>query len=128
MLIRRTSFLFFHREPTADRPADNPVPAAFQLERWTQRGPFDAPPGCRWTWRHLAWWCLFATRGIPLRASVIRALNSTDSAHVTFVFPSYFRFPFMDRRDLQVGAIETSREFRNLGLAKAGLDDVLAWI
>ena len=41
--------------------------------------------------------------------------------HRLIVTPSWFRFPFMAKADLQIGALWTAPEARRLGLAKAAI-------
>jgi RimJ/RimL family protein N-acetyltransferase len=48
-------------------------------------------------------------------------------AHRSSVFPRYFRFPFMQPGDLQVGDTWTVETERGRGLAVAGLLTALAW-
>jgi GNAT superfamily N-acetyltransferase len=46
-------------------------------------------------------------------------------AHSSMVMPSFARFPFMGRRDLQIGATETDRAFRGRGLAVRAIDEIV---
>ena len=41
--------------------------------------------------------------------------------HVSFIFPRFFRFPFMAPDDLQIGATHTDSDARGQGLAQRGL-------
>ncbi len=45
--------------------------------------------------------------------------------HHTFIFPSFYRFPFMGVDDLQFGDIWTSDDFKNLGIASSSLKYLL---
>jgi SAM-dependent methyltransferase len=79
------------------------------------------------TWKLLVWRFLFWCDGTlgDLRLCQIRDANGVI-AHYGFVFPRYFRFPFMARRDLQIGSLRTHASFRNLGLATAAVRQILA--
>lgn len=46
--------------------------------------------------------------------------------HRSVVTPPYFRFPFMDKSDLQVGDTWTDPAHRNKGLAKRALNAIVA--
>src|SRR4051812_11481682 len=129
MLNKRTSYLFFRRDASAGRPAaPASVPAGYRLSRWVQRGPLDVPPGQPWSWRHFAWWWLFRRADAPLRAIAVTDTDSGELVHITYIFPAYFRFPFMAAGDLQIGGIVTHPKHRNQGLAKAAIDEALQWL
>jgi ribosomal protein S18 acetylase RimI-like enzyme len=46
--------------------------------------------------------------------------------HRTCLFPGYFRFPFMGSDDLQLGDIWTHPEYRNRGMARFAVAQVLS--
>lgn len=46
--------------------------------------------------------------------------------HVSYIFPRFARFPFMGRRDLQIGATFTRPEARGQDLALRAIRDVIA--
>jgi RimJ/RimL family protein N-acetyltransferase len=41
--------------------------------------------------------------------------------HYTYIFPSFYRFPFMDVLDIQLGDIWTSGDFQKMGIATSSL-------
>jgi GNAT superfamily N-acetyltransferase len=47
-------------------------------------------------------------------------------AHSSMIMPSFARFPFMERRDLQIGATQTRAEYRGRGLAVWAIDEAVA--
>jgi GNAT superfamily N-acetyltransferase len=51
---------------------------------------------------------------------------SGKPVHVSSIFPRFFRFPFMGRDDLQIGATFTSPAFRGRGLAHRALVEAVA--
>lgn len=49
--------------------------------------------------------------------------QGAGTVHVSSIFPPFFRFPFMDRIDLQIGATYTRPEARGQGLASLALGE-----
>lgn len=47
--------------------------------------------------------------------------DGDELVHHTLIIPKYFRFPFMDDSDVQIGFIWTSPHYRSKGLAVAGV-------
>ena len=123
MLGRR--YLFLQRKHLLAAPDPVAPPAGFSISVWTQGGPFSSPPGVPLQWRHLVWWCLFRNKSRKLEATVIAEDRSKRAVHVTYVFPRYFRFPFMGTTDLQLGGLWTKRAHRNHGLATAAVAHTL---
>ena len=68
------------------------------------------------------WW-LFHQLGIfqTKDYSILLIVHEKAIAHYSFVFPKWFRFPFMTRGDLQIGDVWTSENHRNRGLASCAL-------
>lgn len=48
--------------------------------------------------------------------------------HHTFIFPAFFRFPFMGENDLQIGDVWTDPSFRGRGIATIAIMNVLSEI
>jgi RimJ/RimL family protein N-acetyltransferase len=76
--------------------------------------------------RFIVWWlfhCLrvFANRDYGL------FLVYCDKAliHRSCVFPRFFRFPFMKKKDLQIGDTWTSEQHRRRGIAKFAIEKIL---
>jgi len=46
--------------------------------------------------------------------------------HHTFIFPAFFRFPFMGENDLQIGDVWTDPSFRGRGIATIAITNILA--
>ncbi|WP_162276025.1 GNAT family N-acetyltransferase [Roseimaritima ulvae] len=53
--------------------------------------------------------------------AVMLAYDGSRPIHRTCVFPGYFRFPFMEPRDLQIGDVWTDPDYRGQGIAGMGL-------
>jgi len=109
---------YFYREP--DLPAEGPVPSAaeprgFEIWRPSRREIVPAglplfPFGVWWAFHHAGIfrnreYCLFLIR------------DHGELVHRSVVTPGYFRFPFMERGDLQIGDVWTSPGHRGKGLA-----------
>jgi GNAT superfamily N-acetyltransferase len=112
----------FYRR-AAEPPAGGATawPDGCELRRWrpSQDGPPPAGPHAA---ENLAWFAFdrlgqFASREFE-ELSVWR---DGWLLHRLIVTPRWFRFPFMARNDLQIGAIVTSPEARRLGLARMAI-------
>lgn len=120
-----TTFSFYFHERTSPSPA-HPVPAECQIELWrpslTNWRP-EGMPGARnaliWALFHHA--RIFANRDY----SILLIRRGRHVIHRSFVFPGWFRFPFMEREDLQVGDTWTEPTERGRGLATCGLTAVV---
>jgi len=116
--------LFF----SAQRACDPPVaPDGCIVTVWRPAGARWTPPGTS----GLKWivWRVFQVAGIFSTAdyAVVQIWRGAALAHRSSVFPGYFRFPFMQPSDLQVGDTWTRESERGRGLAVAGLLTALAW-
>jgi RimJ/RimL family protein N-acetyltransferase len=74
----------------------------------------------------MVWWLfhvlhIFANRSYR----VIVISHEGTPVHRSCIFPGYFRFPFMESQDLQVGDTWTSPEHRGKGLATWGLCEAI---
>ena len=56
--------------------------------------------------------------------SAVQIYHGETLSHTSYVFPRFFRFPFMSQTDLQVGDTWTDPDHRGKGLAKAALSYV----
>jgi len=117
--------LRFYRLAASDpRPAaGHVVSAPYRLDWWRPGLLRAIPPGCRPT-PALVWWAchyagVFRNRGYQVAAIVHDATGR--ASHRSSIFPGYFRFPFMDRDDLQVGDTWTAEDQRGRGLASGAL-------
>lgn len=70
----------------------------------------------------LVWSAFHVLRIFSNRDYAIILVHCGDTVvHRSYLFPGYFRFPFMGRDDLQVGATWTDEAWRGRGLASAAL-------
>jgi len=93
----------------------------YRMLDWQQTAFSFWPPGARDSWQYLAWFLIYLRKTAPLRAVVIEHVATRRVAHLTLLHPSYFRFPFMEAADLQVGGLWTEPEHRRRGLAIAAV-------
>ena len=116
--------LFFRAQRACDPP---PPPDGCVVTVWQPAGTAWTPPGTsglKWiVWRLFQLTGVFASRDY----AVVQIWRGRTLAHRSSVFPRYFRFPFMQPSDLQVGDTWTRESERGRGLAVAGLSTALAW-
>ena len=81
--------------------------------------------GARMVWPAFHFLGIFRNRDLAM----VRLEQETRCVHRTILFPPFFRFPFMQRSDLQCGDIWTDPAERHRGLAAAGVTAALhhAW-
>jgi len=99
-------------------------------------------PGCNFdlwqpTWRQLkpaglpsfpfVVWSLLSLLGfLPGRHYSVAVIRQWSRVvHRSTVTPRYFRFPFMEKADLQIGDTWTAEPFRGRGLAGAAIREIL---
>ncbi len=74
----------------------------------------------------LVWWAFHQLRLFANRDYAVVLVHSQGQlVHRSVVTPGYFRFPFMGKRDLQVGDTWTHPAHRGKGLARIGLNAAL---
>jgi RimJ/RimL family protein N-acetyltransferase len=116
--------LFFSAQQERAVP---PAPDGCSVRVWQPAGLHWIPPGTsgpKWiVWRLFQVAGIFSSRDY----AVVQIWRGTQLAHRSSVFPRYFRFPFMQPSDLQVGDTWTRESERGRGLAVAGLLTALAW-
>lgn len=74
----------------------------------------------------MAWW-LFHRCGVFHNKCFIMLcyFENNQIVHRTCVFPSFYKFPFMNKEDLQVGEIWTREDYRNRGMATRAIKYIL---
>jgi RimJ/RimL family protein N-acetyltransferase len=96
------------------------LPPGYQVETWHPGLSRIVPPslGLKFAlWWLLHWLRLFNNRNY----SVLLVRSNGRLVHRTCLIPSYFRWPFMAHRDLQVSSTWTHPEHRRRGLATFAL-------
>ena len=74
----------------------------------------------------LAWWLFHNLRIFRNRDFLMVCyLDGDQVVHRTCVFPPFYKFPFMNRNDIQVGDIWTKDQFRNKGMATGAMKYLL---
>lgn len=118
-------YLVYVSDARAERAHDlaAQAPALLRLDWWAPKGLDQiGPHGCRSGYA-IVWMVaricgLFRSGGFGMM--VVRDSQRTV-LHRSYVFPPYFRFPFMESGDLQVGDTWTDPAWRGRGLATLAL-------
>ncbi len=58
--------------------------------------------------------------------SVCGLYDEQHLAHISFIYPGYFRFPFMAENELQIGATWTDLRYRGQGLATLAIKEIVS--
>jgi len=74
----------------------------------------------------VSWW-LFHHCGVFYNKCffMIGHFENNQLVHRTCVFPGYYKFPFMNKEDLQLGEIWTKEDYRRKGLASHAIKYIL---
>jgi len=113
------NWLFFLcREPS---PEPSGLPKEYSIEMWKPRSGRFVPTGLPVmpfaVWSAFHYLRVFANRDYALL--LIRFCGHL--VHRSVITPGYFRFPFMERKDLQIGDTWTHDDHRGKGLATFAL-------
>lgn len=102
---------------TTDETALNRLPASYRVRIFRPSLMHLKPPHLPWF--PFAVWGLLATMRLLKRGQVCIYLvfDGPLLIHYSVVLPKYFRFPFMERDDLQIGPVWTSEDHRRRGVA-----------
>jgi RimJ/RimL family protein N-acetyltransferase len=104
------------------------VDDSLQAEIWRPSWCGVVPPGVRRRALY-AYWLFHYGRVFRNRDYCLVVIRDQQRvAHYSAAYPGFFRFPFMAADDLQIGAVWTEPEYRGRGLAKIGVDALLAEI
>ena len=113
--------LFFAIDARPPGALDETLPEGYRLTVWHPTWRRWTPPalsGAKWlVWALLHYSGIFPGR----RYAVVQIWHGGELVHRSPVFPKYFRFPFMQSHDLQVGDTWTDERERGRGLAVVGL-------
>lgn len=117
-------FLFFKGIP-GDAPAPSPLPEGYEARYWRPSLRSLLPPGCG-AYPFLVWRLMHMLRFFHNRDYGVYVIRHRGRwVHRSVITPRFFRFPFMDGSDLQVGDVWTDEEERGKGLAKTALLSIL---
>lgn len=127
--VKLARYLFYRFDPTPASPSskgqDNPN---FTMELWKPSWRAPWPRGVARNKRlHFLFRTLLHFSGIfrSRESGAILIYMGTRLAHYSAFTPRYWRFPFLTKRDLQVGDTWTEPSFRGRGLAKRSLRRLL---
>lgn len=104
--------------PAAEKPA---YTAALWRPTWRRvapRGAFKFSFLVWWVFHHLH---IFKNRNY----GIFLFYDGRHAVHYSCLFPGYFRFPFMGRRNLQIGDVFTSEAYRGRSLATSALREIV---
>jgi GNAT superfamily N-acetyltransferase len=117
-----SEYLFYRCGPSDPAPSRGILPSDVELQVWRPTLLELAPAGLKGRARAMLWGLLHVTRLFANQAySIILIRERSEIVHQTFVFPRYFRFPFMETDDIQVGDTWTTPAWRGRGLARLAL-------
>jgi RimJ/RimL family protein N-acetyltransferase len=113
--------VFYRREVTEEPDLAAGLPPHAEMRIWLPASKGPPPPGSR-RLRNLVWWAfsrfgVFAGRGF----AELSIWRDGRMAHRLIVTPRWYRFPFMDEEDLQIGDLWTHPLERRRGLARAAI-------
>jgi RimJ/RimL family protein N-acetyltransferase len=123
---RSSHYIVFGATASGPGPSLTPRPevsVCFWRPTWRRLVPTDAPLYPFLIWWFFRWLGVFKNSGFRV---LILSLHGRP-VHRSCVFPSFFRFPFMARHDLQIGDTWTEPNHRGKGLATYAIQLVLAY-
>ena len=108
----------FYKKKCNKKDAEcNELPPGYIFKTWRPGFRKPVPDGVNFL-PFFIWW-LFHYLRIFSNRNYLLILVYKDNylVHRTSIFPRYFRFPFMNKRDLQIGATWTCSKHRGKGIA-----------
>ncbi|NDC39483.1 MAG: N-acetyltransferase [Proteobacteria bacterium] len=117
-----SNYIIFRRRPQDPNPETLSAPANLSLQIWrpTLTEPFPrGMPG----WQTAVIWLIFQKTGVFASRSyaIVLIRQGAKIVHRSYIFPAFFRFPFMADTDVQVGDTWTAPLWRGHGLARLAL-------
>ena len=120
-----TKCLFFVFESRNNIVPHIPDATQYIYKLWKPSITRLVPPGCSAmpfiVWSMFHWLRIFAN----CEYSVLLIYDGEQAIHRSCVFPKYFRFPFMDKEDLQIGDTWTDTKYRRKGLASNAISYII---
>ena len=119
----RMVFFVADADPVSRGTPDAPLDDSWQF--W-QPSLLRVKPVGESLWPFGVWWVAHYCRLFQGReyALLLRYENG-ELVHRSCIFPRFYRFPFMGRRDLQVGDVWTAPPYRSRGTAGRALKEIL---
>jgi len=120
--MKSEKILFFYNSENSRINGKNGIELTFWAPSLSQIKPILFP------YRPYIFWYIFNYFGIFTSRDyrVVYLKNSFEILHRTIIFPKFFRFPFMNKNDLQVGDILTKESLRGKGVASQVLSEILS--
>jgi RimJ/RimL family protein N-acetyltransferase len=119
------SQLFFALRCNGALPGESALDSEFSSLLWRPSLRYVTPPGHPQL-PFAVWWGFHQTRIFSNRDyGVLLIRDGSHIIHRSCIFPGYFRFPFMEANDLQVGDTWTSPGYRGRGLARHALREAV---
>ena len=116
------TFLFYAKT-AATGPGDR-IAGGYTWTLWRPSSGGITPAGISPV-RFGIWWCFHSLHVFHNREYGQFVIYQGDTVvHRSVITPGYFRFPFMDRSDLQIGDTWTSADHRGKGLATFALRQI----
>jgi RimJ/RimL family protein N-acetyltransferase len=117
--------LFFKGRPES-APTPPLLPVGYEKLFWRPSLTRVYPPG-QGLYPFVIWWLLHVLRVFQNREyGVFLIRHASEWVHRSVVTPRFFRFPFMNVGDLQVGDVWTAESERGRGLASFALLSILS--
>jgi Acetyltransferase (GNAT) family len=91
----------------------------FEIRQWHPSLFNIFPDGCFGNFFFFYYWLFFFFSS--KKHSVWLAYDHTKMIHHSVIFPYFYKFPFMHKKDVQVGMIHTDSNYRNQGIANTVL-------
>lgn len=116
-------FFYCLDSQSASQPRSS-LDASFSVKLWKPTLRQIVPPGS--PLKLAVWWGMHYLHIFTNREyRLLLICHDGAVVHRSVVSPRYFRFPFMDRDDLQIGDTWTSPQFRGKGLATIAVTEIL---
>ena len=118
-------FLYYRIDDSSRRIPALHKDTTFQLQLW-QPSTFEFVPEGLPKIPFAAYWGFHYFR--VFKSCNYRFCTIYDNSrliHYSATFPAFFRFPFMNREDVQIGSIYTDPDYRGQGLAQLGVTHLL---
>jgi RimJ/RimL family protein N-acetyltransferase len=115
--------IYLGRDPIS--PSTPSIDETYESELWRPTLWTFTPPDVRGA-AFQVWWLFHTAHVFANRDYALLLIRSRGRVvHRSGVYPRYFRFPFMNSRDLQVGDTWTAPDHQGRGLATFALQEIV---
>ncbi|MDD8020930.1 MAG: GNAT family protein [Acidobacteriota bacterium] len=124
--MRDRLFRIYKKRPSEISPVTNFMDKSFEYEMWWPSF-FKVFPDRFFRAKLIIWYIFYVLRIFKSNYYGIYLVRYNKKIiHHTFIFPAFFRFPFMGKNDLQIGDVWTDPSFRGRGIASLAIMSVLS--